>query len=88
MLSRVTLTLPRGLLARIDDLAHRRGLSRSAVIRSSLETALAAEDEQALLSRARQLYAEIESEDRTLAGAYASLLAETVPPYSPEGEDS
>ncbi len=85
MLARVTLTLPQRLLTQIDELARSRGLSRSALVRHSLELMVQARDEEATLALARQLYAEIEAEDRTLAAAYAPLVAETVPPYVVEG---
>ncbi len=85
MQARVTLTLPKPLLAQVDALARRRGLSRSALVRASLETIVRAEQERETLTRARQLYAEIEAEDRTLAAAYLPLAAETIPPYREEG---
>jgi metal-responsive CopG/Arc/MetJ family transcriptional regulator len=86
MLTRVTLTLPQRLLTQIDELARSHGLSRSALVRHSLELMVQAQEEEATLARARRLYAEIEAEDRDLTAAYAPLVAETVPTYIVEGE--
>ncbi len=86
MLARVTLTLPQRLLTQIDELARSHGLSRSALVRHSLELMMQAQEEQATLARAHQLYAEIEAEDRDLTTAYAPLVAETMPTYIDEGE--
>ncbi len=88
MLARVTLTLPQQLLSQIDELARRRGLSRSALVRESLEVVLQAQEEQSALALARQLYAEIEAEDRALAADYEPLVAETMPPYVAEEEEA
>ena len=76
----VALSLPAPLLRRIDRLAGKARLSRSAFVRHAVETALRQPAETEALRKARQIYADIAEEDRALAKAYLPLVAETLPP--------
>ena len=78
--SKVALSLPTPLLRRIDRLAGKARLSRSAFVRHAVETALRQPTESAVFREARQLYAAIGDEDRALAETYLPLISETVPP--------
>ena len=78
--SKVALSLPAPLLRRIDRLAGKARLSRSAFVRHAVETALRQPAETEALRKARQIYADIAEEDRALAKVYLPLVAETLPP--------
>jgi len=78
--SKVALSLPAPLLRRIDRLAGKARLSRSAFVRHAVETALRQPAETEVLRKARQIYADIAKEDRALAKAYLPLVTETLPP--------
>jgi len=80
MLTKIAVSLPAELLTEVDELATARHTSRSAVVREGLETLLRQEREQATLARAYQLYAEIATEDTTLAEDFMNIAAETLPP--------
>ena len=78
--SKVALSLPAPLLRRIDRLAGKARLSRSAFVRHAVETAIRQPVERELLQKARQIYADIAEEDRALAKAYLPLVTESLPP--------
>ena len=81
-LSKVVVSLPAPLLRRIDRLAGKVRLSRSAFVRHAVETALRQPAETEALRKARQIYADIAEEDRALAKVSLPLVAETLPfPY-------
>lgn len=77
--SKVALSLPVSLLTRIDRLAKKSRLSRSAFVRRAVEHTLREPAEAEVIQKARRIYAEIGEEDRVLANAFLSLAAETLP---------
>ncbi len=77
--AKVALSLPAPLLTRIDRLAKRSRLSRSAFVRQTLERTLGHRAEADVLQKAQRLYAEIGEEDRTLTEAFLPLAVETLP---------
>lgn len=77
--AKVALSLPTPLLTRIDRLAKKARVSRSALVREVMETAFRGSAEAALLQKAQRLYAEIEKEDRVLSAKFLPLAAETLP---------
>ena len=77
---KVALSLPAPLLRRIDRLASKARLSRSAFVRHAVERALRQPAETEALQKARRIYADIAEEDRALAETYLPLISETVPP--------
>ena len=78
--SKVAVSLPAPLLRRIDRLAGKARLSRSAFVRHAVETALRQPARTEALRKARQIYADIAEEDRALAKAYLPVVTETLPP--------
>ena len=78
--AKVALSLPAPLLRRIDRLAGKAHLSRSAFVRHAMETALRHPAEAEVLRKARQLYAAMADEDQAVAETYLPLVAETLPP--------
>lgn len=80
-MTKVSISLPGELLAEIDELAKERQLPRSELVRESLERLLDEERQRRTLARARELYAQIATEDRVLAEAYLAPTAETLPPF-------
>lgn len=77
--SKVALSLPVSLLTRIDRLAKKSRLSRSAFVRRAVEQTLREPAEAEVIQKAHRIYAEIGEEDRALANAFLSLAAETLP---------
>ena len=77
--AKVALSLPGPLVTRIDRLAKKAGLSRSAFVRQAVERTLQESDETPLVQTAYQIYAEIGEEDRKLSAAFLSFAAETLP---------
>lgn len=55
---RVTITLPRALLAKVDACAKERGESRSSFIRQTLSTAFAVRRDRKVTQRLDQLFAD------------------------------
>jgi len=86
-MTKVSISLPGGLLAEIDELAEKRQLPRSALVREGLERVLKQERQRQTLIRARELYAQIAVEDRALSEEHLSLAVETLPPYNPATEE-
>ena len=81
-IAKVALSLPVPLLRRIDRLAGKARLSRSAFVRHAVETALRRPAQAEVLRKATQVYADITEEDRALAETYLPLVTETLPPRS------
>ncbi len=81
-MTRITISLPKEMLARMDALAQERGETRSAFVRRGLEQTLEGYEARKVLAQAQALYAEIEETDRRLAEDFLSISAETLPPYS------
>ncbi len=67
-------------MKKVDRLAGKARLSRSAFVRHAVETAIRQPAETEVLQKARQIYADIAEEDRALAKAYLPLITETLPP--------
>ena len=86
-MTKVSISLPGELLAEIDELAEKRQLPRSALVRESLERVLDEERQRQTLFCARELYAQIAAEDRALSEEHLSLTVETLPPYDPTAEE-
>ncbi len=78
--AKVALSLPTPLLARIDRLAKKSRLSRSAFVREVMERSLRQPDEEEVLRKARHIYAAVGEEDRSLSERFLPLAAETLPP--------
>lgn len=78
-IAKVALSLPAPLLTRIDRLAKKARLSRSAFVRQAVEQGLRQPAETELLRKAHLIYAEIGEEDRALAETFLPLAAETLP---------
>lgn len=76
---KVALSLPVSLLTRIDRLAKKSRLSRSAFVRRAVERSLGEPAEAEIVQKALRIYAEIGEEDRALADAFLPLAAETLP---------
>jgi metal-responsive CopG/Arc/MetJ family transcriptional regulator len=77
--AKVALSLPEPLVTRIDRLAKKAGLSRSAFVRQAVERTLQEPAETHALRTAYQIYAEIGEEDRQLSERFLPLAAETLP---------
>lgn len=77
--AKVAVSLPPPLLTRLDRLAKKTGLSRSALVRQVMETAFRGPAEAEVVRKARRLYAEVEENDRVLAEAFLAVAAETLP---------
>lgn len=78
-IAKVALSLPAPLLSRIDRLAKKANLSRSAFVRGAVERTLSEPAEAEILRKAHLIYAEIGEEDRGLAETFLPLAAETLP---------
>lgn len=76
--AKVALSLPTPLLTRVDRLAKKAGLSRSALVRQVMETALQGQADAEVVRKAKRLYAEIGEEDRVLAETFLPVAAETL----------
>jgi metal-responsive CopG/Arc/MetJ family transcriptional regulator len=81
--TKVAISLPEALLARADSEAAARGESRSAYIRTVLERALAAVEEERTLREARAVYEAIESDPELMLAhaGFADIARETIPPF-------
>ena len=77
--AKVALSLPGPLITRIDRLAKKAGLSRSAFVRQAVERTLEETAETQAVRTAHQIYAEIGEEDRKLAEIFLPLAAKTLP---------
>ncbi len=77
--AKVALSLPASMLSRIDRLARRAGLSRSAFVRQTMETVFQGSEEAGVVWKARRLYAEIGEDDRVLTETFLPVAAETLP---------
>ena len=77
---KIALSLPAPLVTRIDRLAKKSGLSRSAVVREVVERTLNESTETEILRKARRIYSQIGEEDRALAETFLPLVAEAIPP--------
>lgn len=76
--AKVALSLPAPLLTCVDRLAKKAGLSRSALVRQVMETALGGQPDAEVVRKAKRLYAEIGEEDRVLAETFLPVAAETL----------
>ncbi|MBI4591302.1 MAG: ribbon-helix-helix protein, CopG family [Candidatus Rokubacteria bacterium] len=76
--AKVALSLPSPLLIRIDRLARKAGLSRSALVRQVMETAFQRPTEAEVVRKAKRLYAEIGEDDRALSETFLTVAAETL----------
>lgn len=79
--TKVALSLPAPLLRRIDRLARKARLSRSAFVRRAVETALRQPAEVELVRKVTEIYADLADEDRALAETYFPVVTETLPPF-------
>lgn len=77
--AKIAISLPAPLVTRIDRLAKKSGLSRSAVVREVVERTLNESTEAEVLRKARRIYSQIGEEDRALAETFLPLVAEAVP---------
>ena len=87
--AKVAISLEPELLMRVDALAQEIGVSRSELVRESLERTLRARDEERLVREARALYSAIESESETrrLVDAFLGAARETLPLYESGEQD-
>jgi metal-responsive CopG/Arc/MetJ family transcriptional regulator len=83
--AKVTLSLPETLVAQIDRLAKKVGLSRSAFVRQAVERTLEESTETQVVRTAYQIYAEIGEQDRKVSETFLPLAAETLPRQTKRG---
>ena len=88
MQAKIAISLPTEMLAIGGGMASARAISRSAVIRETVDYFIRMERQQQVMAEAREIYAAIESEDRALAEAYSALNSETWPIYEDGGSVS
>ena len=72
--AKIALSLPAPLVTRIDRLAKKAGLSRSAVVREGVERTLNEYADTEVVRKARHIYARIGEEDRALAKTFLPLV--------------
>lgn len=84
--ARIAISLPEPLLQRVDELASKLNETRSAFIRRSLERTIEEYDFEETVRRAREIYAEIDEEERKLGEAFLSIAVETLPERDWEGQ--
>jgi metal-responsive CopG/Arc/MetJ family transcriptional regulator len=77
--AKVALSLPKPLVTKIDRLAKKAGLSRSAVVGQAIQRTLQEPAETQSLRAVYKLYAEIGEEDRELSEKFLPLTIETLP---------
>jgi len=77
--AKVALSLPEPLVTKIDRLAKKAGLSRSAFVRQAVQRTLQEPAETQSLRAVYKLYAEIGEEDRELSEKFLPLATETLP---------
>jgi Arc/MetJ-type ribon-helix-helix transcriptional regulator len=77
--AKVALSLPESLVARIDRLAKKAGVSRSAFVRQAVERTLQDSVETEVVRTAHRIYAEAGEEDLKLSEMFLPLAAETLP---------
>jgi len=82
--TKIAVSLPPELLSQVDELARTLNVSRSAIVRRSLEQTLEQYAFQQTLRKAREIYAEIEETDRQLTEDFLTISAETLPTYGVE----
>ena len=71
---KIALSLPAPLVTRIDRLAKKAGLSRSALVREMVERSLNESADTEVVRKARRIYARIGEEDRALAEIFLPLV--------------
>lgn len=76
--AKIAISLPAPLVTRIDRLAKKSGLSRSAVVREVVERTLNESTETEILRKARRIYSQIGEEDRALAESFRDVLSASV----------
>ena len=76
--AKIAISLPAPLVTRIDRLAKKSGLSRSAVVREVVERTLNESTETEILRKARRIYTQIGEEDRALAETFRDVLRASV----------
>lgn len=79
-IGKVAISLPKGLLDRVDREATKRALSRSAVIREALEEVFDEPCADPEVAKAARIYAQIAEDDRRLNEAFLRIAA-PFPPY-------
>ena len=67
--TKVALSLPAPLLRRIDRLAGKARLCRSAFVRRAVETALRQPAEVELVRKVTEIYADLANDDRVVSSA-------------------
>ena len=77
---KIVISLPAPLVTRIDRLAKKAGLSRSALLRQVVEGAPKEFTDTEVVQNARRIYARIGKEDRALA-EFLPLAAQTLPSW-------
>ncbi|MBI3061760.1 MAG: ribbon-helix-helix protein, CopG family [Deltaproteobacteria bacterium] len=77
--AKIAISLPAPLVTRIDRLAKKAGLSRSALVREVVEKTLNESADTEIVRKARRIYAQIGEEDRALAETFLPIVAEAVP---------
>jgi metal-responsive CopG/Arc/MetJ family transcriptional regulator len=80
--AKVALSLPEPLVTKIDRLAKKAGLSRSAFVRQAVQRTLQEPAETQSLRAVYKLYAEIGEADRELSEKFLPLATETLPSTS------
>ena len=80
--AKVALSLPTSRVARIDRMAKKTRLSRSAFVSQAVERSLGEPLETEVLRKAYQIYTEVGEEDRALEEIFLPLAAETLPRHS------
>ena len=83
--AKVALSLPEPLVTKIDRLAKKAGVSRSAFVRQAVERTLQESTETQVVRTAYQIYAEIGEEDRKVSETFLPLAAETLPRQTRRG---
>ena len=71
---KIALSLPAPLVTRIDRLAKKAGLPRSALVREMVERSLNESADTEVVRKARRIYTQIDEEDRALAETFLPLV--------------
>ena len=71
---KIVISLPAPLVTRIDQLAKKSGLSRSALVREVVERTLNESADTEVVPKARRIYVQIGEEDRALAETFLPLV--------------
>ena len=82
--TKIAISLPTDLLAQVDDLASRLGLSRSALIRRAVQELLERYLASQMAVRAREVYTLIDKAEQKMAEDFRMVSSETIPSYPTE----